>query len=181
MGHSALHRRLARHEGAQPAARQGPLGPCTADELVAHSRRLLAASPLPGAGYRKGWARWRHSGIRASPRRVLRLRRAHQLLAPTQRGQPHGPKAHEGTILAAQVDTLWRTEMTATSTREDGQVAICRAVDHGSTECGGLHAAKQGTRFAALEPLRQGVCTHCGTFIQDSAQGLSLRHEHGSP
>jgi len=75
-----------RHERAMPAARRGPLGPCADDELVAHIRRILEASPFPGEGYRKVWARLRHRGIRTSPRRVLRLMRAHQLLAPTRPG-----------------------------------------------------------------------------------------------
>ena len=70
--------------------------------------------------------------------------------------------------------------MTATDTREDGQVAIFIAVDHDSAECVGIHAAKQGTRFEALEPIRQGVRTSFGTFGQNIAQGLVLRHDHGS-
>jgi putative transposase len=44
----------------------------------------------------------------------------------------------------------------------------------------GLHAAKQGTRFEALEPIRQGVHSHLGAFAQDIAHGLVLRHDHGS-
>lgn len=169
-----------RHERAMPAARRGPLGPCADDELVAHIRRLLEASPFPGEGYRKVWARLRHRGIRTSPRRVLRLMRAHQLLAPTRPGHPHGPKAHDGTIIPTQVETMWGTDMTATFTRQEGQVAIFIAVDHYSAECGGIHAAKQGTRFEALEPIRQGVGTYLGAFGQDIAQGLALRHDHGS-
>jgi len=37
-----------------------------------------------------------------------------------------------------------------------------------------------GTRFEALEPLRQGVREHFGGYLQDIATGLSLRHDHGS-
>jgi hypothetical protein len=129
-----------RHERAMPAARRGPLGPCADDALVAHIRRLLEASPFPGEGDRKVWARLRHRGIRTSPRRVLRLMRAHQLLAPTRPGHPHGPKAHDGTIIPTQVETMWGTDMTATFTRQEGQVAIFIAVDHYSAECGGIHA-----------------------------------------
>src|ERR671939_2022263 len=112
--------------------------------------------------------------------RVLRLMRAHGLLAPTRHGHPHGPKAHDGTIIPTQVDTMWGTAMTATYTREDGQVAIFMAVDHYSAECVGIHAAQPGTRFEALEPIRQGVRTAFGAFGQDIAQGLVLRHDHGS-
>jgi putative transposase len=163
-----------RHASSAPGARRGPIGPCADDELVDHIRCILEASSFPGEGYRKVWARLRHRGIRTSPRRVLRLMRTHHLLAPTRQGQPHGPKAHDGTIIPAQVD------MTTTYTHEDGQVAIFIAVDHYSAECMGIHAAKQGTRFEALEPIRQGVCTAFGAFGQDSAQGLMLRHDHGS-
>jgi putative transposase len=169
-----------RHDRTRPAARRGPLGPCADDELVDHIRRILEASPFPGEGYRKVWARLRYGGIRTSPRRVLRLRRAHQLLAPMRQGHPHGPKAHDGTIIPTQVDPMWGADMTATYTREDGQVAIFIAVDHYSAACVGIHAAKQGTRFEALEPIRQGVRTAFGTFGQDIAQGLMLRHDHGS-
>ena len=169
-----------RHERAMPDARRGPLGPCTDDELVDHIRCILEASPFPGEGSRKVWARLRHRGLRTSPRRVLRLMRVHQLLAPTRQGHPHGPKAHAGTIIPAQVETMWGTDMTATYTRQDGQVAIFIAVDHDSAECVGIHAAKQGTRFEALEPIRQGVCTSFGVFEQGIAQGLALRHDHGS-
>jgi putative transposase len=169
-----------RYASSAPRARRGPVGPGTDDELVDHSQRILEASPFPGEGYRKVWARLRHRGIRTSPRRVLRLMRAHHLLAPTRQGHPHGPKAHDGTIITAHVDTMWGTDMTATYTREDGQVAIFIAVDHDSAECVGSHAAKQGTRFEALEPIRQGVCTSFGAFGPDITQGLALRHDHGS-
>ena len=42
-----------RHAPASPDARRGPQGPCADDELVDHIRRVLAASPCPGAGYRQ--------------------------------------------------------------------------------------------------------------------------------
>ena len=54
------------------------------------------------------------------------------------------------------------------------------AVDHHSAECVGLHASRHGTRFEALEPLRQGVREHFGGFSQGIASGLSVRHDHGS-
>jgi putative transposase len=169
-----------RHASSAPRARRGPVGPCTDDALVDHIRRILAASPFPGEGYRKVWARLRHGGIRTSPRRVLRLMRAHHLLVPTRQGHPHGPKAHDGTIIPGQVDMMWGTDMTTTDTREDGQVAIFIAVDHYSAECVGIHAAKHGTWFEALEPIRQVVRTAFGAFGRDLAQGLMLRHDHGS-
>jgi putative transposase len=169
-----------RHASSAPGARRGPVGPCVDEELVTHIRRVLEAAPFPGEGYRKVWARLRHRGIRTSPRRVLRLMRTHHLLAPTRQGRPHGPKAHDGTIITDHVDTMWGTDMTTTVTRQEGQVAIFIAVDHCSAECVGIHAAKQGTRFEALEPIRQGIRTSFGVFGPAVAQGLVLRHDHGS-
>jgi putative transposase len=160
--------------------RPGPLGPCTDEELAGQIRVVLQASPFHGEGYRKVWARLRYAGVHTSPRRVLRLMRERGLLALQRQGQPHGPKAHDGTITPKRLNTLWGTDMTATWTREDGQVAIFIAVDHCSAECVGIHAAKQGTRFEALEPIRQGVRTYVGAFGEDVARGLSVRHDHGS-
>ena len=169
-----------RRAPAPRGTRRGPLGPCGDDALVDPIRHTLEASPFPGEGYRKVWARLRHGGLRTAPRRGLRLRRAHQLLAPTRQGHPHGPTAHDGTSIPAPVDTMWGTDMTATYTRQEGQVAIFIAIDHYAADCVGIHAVKQGTRFEALEPIRQGVRTHFGAFGQDIAQGLRLRHDHGS-
>jgi transposase InsO family protein len=76
---------------------------------------------------------------------------------------------------------MWGTDMTTTFTRHDGQVAIFIAVDHCSAECVGIPTALHGTRFEALEPIRQGVRTPFGAFGQNVAQGLRLRHDHGSP
>jgi hypothetical protein len=59
--------------------------------------------------------------------------------------------------------------MTATFTRQEGQVALFIAVDHGSAEGGGIHAATQGPRFEALEPIRPGGRPALGAFGQDIA------------
>ena len=72
------------------------------------------------------------------------------------------------------------SDMTTAFTTEHGQVAVFVAIDHCSAECVGLHAARRGTRFEALEPVRQGVVERFGGVETDAAQGLSLRHDHGS-
>ena len=59
-----------------------PVGPMPDEALFAVIRKLLAASPFHGEGHRKVWARLRFAGIRTSRRRVLRLMREHDLLAP---------------------------------------------------------------------------------------------------
>ena len=63
---------------------------------------------------------------------------------------------------------------------DDGYVTVFLAVEHWSSECVGIHAAKEGTRFEALEPIYQGVRDHFGTVEKAVAEGLQLRHDHGS-
>ncbi len=162
-----------------PRCRPGPLGPMPDQALVEAIRQLLADSPFHGEGYRKVWARLRFAGIRTSKRRVLRLMREHDLLAPGRVGRAHGPKAHDGTIRTERVDEMWGTDLTATLTGE-GQASIFITVDHGSTECLGIHAARRATRFEALEPLRQAVRFAFGAFAESIAGGLKVRHDHGS-
>jgi hypothetical protein len=43
-----------------------------------------------------------------------------------------------------------------------------------------VHAAKRATRYEALEPLRQGIRRCFGAIAENVAQGLALRHDHGS-
>jgi transposase InsO family protein len=143
-------------------------------------RVVLAESPFHGEGYRKVWARLRFKGIRTSKERVRRLMREHGLQAPGRAGHPHGPKAHDGTIIPQQPNVMWGTDLTSTRTVEEGQAAVFVAVDHYTGECVGIHASGSATRFEALEPLRQGVRDYFGTFGQEVAKGLSLRHDHGS-
>jgi putative transposase len=159
--------------------RPGPLGAMSDEELVVAIRRLLTDSPLHGEGYRKLWARLRFAGIRPSRRRVLRLMRAHGLLAHQRAGRLRGSKAHDGTITTERVDLMWGTDLTSVMTGE-GLAAVFVAVDHCSAECVGLHASRRADRFEALEPVKQGVRTCFGGFAKDAATGLHLRHDHGS-
>ena len=165
----------------RPAAKKrGPVGAGTDDELVGHIRRMLDDSPFTGEGYRKVWARLRHRGIRTASERVRRLMREHHLRAPRRGGHAHGPAAHDGTITTEEPDAMWGTDMTTTVTTGEGLAHVFVAVDHCTCECVGLHAAKGGDRFEALEPLRQGVREHFGRFEAKAAEGLAIRHDHGS-
>jgi transposase InsO family protein len=106
--------------------------------------------------------------------------REHHLQAPRKGGNAHGPKAHDGTITTERPDEMWGTDMTTTVTTGEGLAHVFVAVDHCTCECVGLHAAKGGNRFEALEPLRQGVREHFGRFEAEAAEGLAIRHDHGS-
>jgi putative transposase len=165
----------------EPIARKkpGPLGAMSDEDLVAAIRQLLQDSPFHGEGHRKLWARLRFAGIRTSRRRVLRLMREHDLLAPQRVGRPRGPRAHDGTITTERIDLMWGTDLTSVITGE-GQAAVFVAVDHCSAECLGIHASRDANRFEALEPVRQAVRERFGAFAKDVAAGLALRHDHGS-
>ena len=175
---ATIYRHLAPPR-TEPPRRPGPVGPMADPALVETIRAVLTASPFHGEGHRKVWARLRGAGVRTSRRRVLRLMRANNLLAPSRVGAPRGPRTHDGTIIPETVDTMWGTDLTTTITGE-GQVAVFIAVDHCSAECVGIHAARRATRFEALEPIRQGVRRHFGGFAQGVGRGLSVRHDHGS-
>ena len=181
--HRARSSVYARRQATRSPARcrrRGPIGAAPDDVLVAHIRRVLEASPFHGEGYRKAWAKLRVAGMRTSKERVRRLMREHDLQAPPRAGHAHGPKAHDGTITTEAPDVMWGTDMTATVTVAEGAAFVFVAVDHCATACIGLHAAKRGTRFEALEPIRQGIRERFGGIGDGVARGLRLRHDHGS-
>ena len=171
---------IYRHRApATPPRRRGPVGVLSDEALTTAIRAVLAASPFHGEGHRKVWARLRYAGTRTSLRRVLRLMRENDLLAPGRVGSPRGPRTHDGTIIPETIDTMWGTDLTTTFTGE-GQAAVFVAVDHCSAECVGIHAHTRATRFEALEPIRQATRRHFGGFARDVARGLAVRHDHGS-
>ena len=139
---------------SRASRRRGPVGAATDEVLVGHIRRVLEASPFHGEGYRKAWATLRVERIRTSQDRVRRLMREHGLQAPYRAGHAHGPTAHDGTITTAAPNVMWGTDMTSTVTVGEGATCVFVAVDHCTTECIGLHAAKRGTRsFRRAVPL----------------------------
>ena len=165
---------------AAPPQKRGPKPRWRDEALVDRIRAVLAASPFVGEGHRKVWARLRWQGVRTSRARVLRLMREAQLLAPTRVGHAHGPKAHDGTITTEGPDQMWGMDATSCLTRHDGPATVFVVVDHCAAECIGIHAAKPGTRFEAVEPVRQGVRALFGGYDAGIAVGLQARHDHGS-
>ncbi len=153
-------------------------------ELVEAIRGVLtdteARLGFHGEGYRKVWARLRARGVRTSKRRTLRLMRENGLLAPVRRGRPRGPQVHDGTIVTERPDEMWGTDATAAWTAEDGLVTVFVVVDHCASELVGVHAAKKATRREALEAVRQAVGHAFGPVERNVAEGLKVRHDHGS-
>ena len=117
----------------------------------------LESSPFTGEGHRKVWARLRIlRGIRASRERVLRLMREHHLLSP-HRGPQGEANLHDGRITTDTPNEMWGTDGVRIQTVDDGLVWVFAAVDHCDGYCAGIHAVKAGDRFAALEPIAQGM------------------------
>ncbi len=171
----------ARHREQHPREPQ-KRGPkvLSDEELLAETRQLLEAPVFAGEGYRKIWARLRHKGIRTSKDRVLRLLRENHLLSPARQPEPVRSNPHEGTIVTEAPNQMWGTDATATFTEVEGRVTVFAALDHCTTDCVGIHAVKKADRFEALEPIRQGVKEYFGEYSAGSADGLQLRHDHGS-
>lgn len=101
------------------------------------------------------------------------------LLAP-HRSVQRDARAHDGTIVTERVDQVWGTDMTQTFTTAQGHAYVFIAVDRCSGEFVGTHASSSASRWEALEPIRQGVTQHFGGIEPGVAEGLKLRHDHGS-
>jgi transposase InsO family protein len=162
-----------------PAGKRGPKPEVGDDEIVAAIREVLAATPFHGEGYRKVRARLAHRGLRVGGKRVLRLMREHNLLAPRRLGPPNGNPAHDGTIITERPEEMWGTDATRFYTEEDGWCWFFGAIDHHLDELVGWHVVKLGDRWAALEPIRQGVRHAFGAFGKDIARGLKIRCDWG--
>ena len=62
-------------------------------------------------------ARLAAKGIRVGKNRVLRLMRAHGLLAPVRRGHPRGDRTHSGRIRTERPDEFWAHGHVASAAR----------------------------------------------------------------
>ena len=179
----------ARRRGSRPEtsasgqrSRRGRPPQVPDTELVAAMRSILAemeALELRGEGYRKVWARLRFQGYAVGKERVRRLMREYGLQAPHKAGNEQGPRVHDGTIIPEAPNVMWGTDATSAWTRLEGQATIFVAVDHYAPDCVGIHAARPGTRFEALEPIYQGLRAHFGAVAKGVAEALTLRHDNG--
>lgn len=173
----------ARRQGSgcskpQPLKR-GPRTAVSDGDLLAAIRSVLADSPFHTEGHRKVRARLRPRGICVGKNRVLRLMREHRLLAPHRRGHAGGDRSHRGTIITERPNEMWGTDAARLWTRQEGCCWFFGAIDHCSEDIVGWHVAKRGDRWAALEPIRQGVQRTHGRYAPKVALGLSLRMDWG--
>ena len=162
------------------SARRGPRPRQSDAQLLAAIRADLARSPFHGEGHRKVHARLRIlDGIRVARTRVLRVMRAHGLLSP-HRGRQGAAKTHDGRVITQAPNVMWGTDGVRVFTLDDGWGWIFAAVEHWNAECVGWHVCKVGSRFAALDPIAQGLERLYGSLDADVARGLALRMDHGS-
>ena len=75
---------------------------------------------------------------------------------------------------------MWGTDGIRTQTVEQGWGWVFSAVDHFDACCVGVHAVKTGNRFAALQPIAQGLLDQFGGTGADAGRGLVLRMDHGT-
>ncbi len=161
------------------AAKRGPRTPLSDADLAEKIREVLRESDFLGEGHRKVRARLRAQGVRVGKTRTLRVMREHRLLAPVRPGHAQGDRSHGGHIGTERPNELWGTDGTRFYTKHEGWCWFFGAVDHCSADVVGWHVAQKGDRWAALEPIRQGVVAHVGAYGKGVALGLGLRHDWG--
>ena len=161
-------------ESREPKKR-GPKTELSDEALVEGIRQVIEESDFLGEGHRKVRVRLR---IQVGKNRVLRLMRDNRFLAPVRQGRhPRGDRSHSGRITTDTPNELWGTDATRFYTKADGWCWFFGAVDHCVSDVVGWHVAKKGDRWAALEPIRQGVRTYMDGYAPKIALGLGLRHD----
>ena len=140
---------------------------------------VRADGAAAGAGSLAPGQRWSASRKRDVVLRVLRVMRAHGLLSP-HRGRQGAAKTHDGRVITQVPNVMWGTDGVRVFTLDDGWGWIFAAVEHWNAECVGWHVCKVGSRFAALDPIAQGLERRYGSLDADVARGLALRMDHGS-
>jgi transposase InsO family protein len=165
----------------KPSPRKRGPKPAVPDEvLIPMIREDLTTSPFREEGHRKVYYRLKHERrIKVAAKRVLPLMREHALLSP-QRMPKGEAKAHDGSICAEKPNEIWGTDAILAQTVEEGTVWVFAAVEHWNAECLGIHALKEGNRFEAMEPVKQGLRRHFGGVAKGISAGLTLRSDHGS-
>lgn len=79
---------IPRQDPTRPSGKRGPKTPISDARPLEAIRAVLAACPSYGEGYRKVRARLAQRGLAVCGKWVLRLMRAHGLLAPRSLGHP---------------------------------------------------------------------------------------------
>jgi putative transposase len=157
----------------------GPKPKVSDDELLVLIQKDINNSPFKGEGHRKVHARIKRSKIPVGRNRVLNVMKNHNLLSP-HRGIISPKDPHDGKIITNAPNVMWCSDGTKIFTIDDGWVWVFSVEEHWNAECLGWHVCKHGDRFAALEPITEGVRKIYGSSSKGVANGLKLRIDNGS-
>lgn len=174
---STYYARQKRKETA--LKKRGPKPKIPDEGLLAMIRKDLATTPFKGEGHRKIHARLKREKMQVGRNRVLGVMKENNLLSP-HRGLQGSQDPHDGKIITDAPNVMWCSDGTKIFTRDDGWVWVFSVEEHWNAECLGWHVCKVGNRFAALEPVSQGVKKVYGSVAKGVASGLKLRIDHGS-
>jgi putative transposase len=161
-------------------ARRGPKPKVSDADLLAAIRADLDGLALHRRGAPQGLGATAHS---ARPPRLPQPRAAPDAREPVALAhrRPQGaPVLHDGTITTDRPNEMWGTDGIRIETVDEGWVWVFSAVDHFDACCVGIHAVKTGNRFAALQPIAQGLHSEFGATGADAGRGLTLRMDHGT-
>jgi len=127
-------------------------------------------------------ARLRRNGLKIGRKRVLRLMRDNELLAPVRPKSNGSSRPHDGVIRTQTPNQMWGTDGNQFWTRTEGACWFFGVIDHSNDEILAHHQAKIGDRFATLEPVKQAIKREFGAAGKGIAEGtgLALRRDHGS-
>ena len=169
-------------QAARKPQRQKPGPKVQVDDkaLLQAILEVLTTSPFVTEGVKKVHARLRRKRIKASRNRINQLMREHGLLSP-QRCEPGEEKTHDGTIIPDTINQIWGTDGTLFGTIQGDLLWLFAVIDHYSDEVLGWHIVEvgQGDRFAALEPLKQGLRCIRGCVGKNTGGGIAIRHDWG--
>lgn len=133
-----------------------------------------------GEGYKKIDFRLKRKDFIVGKERLRRILAEEGLLCPQRESKPRGPQVHDGTIIPIFPNKIWGTDMTKGHTIEEGKAHVWALIDHFTGECLGIHASKSANRFEAMEPMKQAILEVFGKYEKDVANGILMRHDHGS-
>ena len=131
----------------------------------------------PGWGTPKVWANLRHlQGHIIGKRRVYRIMKDLGLLLPAARKQPR--RKSRGHVSVPYSNRRWATDLTTTSTKEDGVVAICPVIDCGDRFLLDIEVSKAQDAPSTLLPVERALFATFGTASAVPAD-LELLTDHG--
>lgn len=154
--------------------KRGPKPKILDEKLLELIKQDIEESPFIGEGHRKVWARlYYDKKIKVAKKRVLRIMRENKLLSPHRVPQATA-REHTGRITTDEPNTMRGTDGDKVCTLEEDWGCVFVNAEHWNAEVLGWHVCKKGDRFAALEPVSQGVLKEFGSVYAGITRGLEL-------